>query len=283
MKDMRITPQQKDFYRENGYLVVEDILTPSQLALWRRVIDTAVEERGRNRFHYGSEDHTNVNLEYYDKVFTQRVNLWKTSVAVRALLHACARTVGQMAAELEDVPSVRVWHDQALYKETFANPTSWHLDMPYWSFDSAHALTLWLALDDASVQNGCMYMLPGSHLRVLQTYRETGMFKEIKIGTNMSDLFSEMPELKEVLAARRPVPIPMKAGSCSFHNGMTVHAAGPNMTAARRRAMTIQMMPGGCRFNGKRNVLTDTEYAALRVGDEIDDDVRSPVMYSRER
>ncbi len=44
---------------------------------------------------------------------------------------------------------------------------AWHTDMPYWSFDSLHATSMWLALDDATYENGCMYFLPGTH-RVLE-------------------------------------------------------------------------------------------------------------------
>ncbi len=96
-----------------------------------------MEERGQRRFHYGTEDHTNENEDFYSKVpsnnisacdanrippllsplrkvFQQRVNLWKTSPEAAQLLKAAAPVVGRVAANLEGVPAVRVWHDQAL-------------------------------------------------------------------------------------------------------------------------------------------------------------------------
>ena len=68
-----------------------------------------------------------------------------------------------MPTELAGVGGVRIWHDQALVKGPYANPTAFHLDVPYWSFTSADAITIWVALDDATLENGCLYYVPGSH------------------------------------------------------------------------------------------------------------------------
>ena len=57
----------------------------------------------------------------------------------------------------------RIWHDQALFNPPYGNPTGWHLDDPYWSFSSRDAISVWVALDDATRDNGCLYYLPGSH------------------------------------------------------------------------------------------------------------------------
>ena len=67
-----------------------------------------------------------------------------------------------MVAQLADWNGTRIWHDQALIKRPWANPTSWHLDTPFWSFSDKRALSIWIALDDATYQNGCLYFIPGS-------------------------------------------------------------------------------------------------------------------------
>ena len=72
--------------------------------------------------------------EFYDKVFDQLVNLWQTDQAMGELI--LDPRIGRMAAELAGVDGVRVWHDQALIKRPYANPTAFHLDVPYWSFTS---------------------------------------------------------------------------------------------------------------------------------------------------
>ena len=70
--------------------------------------------------------------------------------------------LGRFAATLADIEGIRIWHDQALIKEPLANPTSFHRDVPYWSFDSHEAISLWVALDDATLENGCLYIMPGT-------------------------------------------------------------------------------------------------------------------------
>ena len=179
--------------------------------------------------------------------------------------------LGKLAATLAGVDGVRIWHDQALIKQPWANPTGWHLDNPYWSWHSPNAISLWVALDDVTLQNGCLYFLPGTH--------KTASYKNSSIGENISDIFKIYPEWAKLNA----IPAPMKAGSCSFHNGLTAHGAGPNMTPGWRRAMTCGYMPDGSTFNGQQNILTDEQMANLQVGDVLDDDTNHPLLYHREK
>jgi len=72
----------------------------------------------------------------------------------------------------------------------------------------------------------------------------------------------------------------MKAGSCSFHNGMTIHGAGANMTNRARRAMTCAFMPDGAVFNGQQNILTDEQVSRLTVGGRLADDEQNPLVHS---
>jgi len=68
-----------------------------------------------------------------------------------------------MLCTLAKIDGIRVWHDQALIKGPFGNPTAWHIDNPYWSFFSKASLSIWIALDDATPENGCLYFMPKSH------------------------------------------------------------------------------------------------------------------------
>jgi len=115
-------------FRENGYHIVPNLLSPSQLEQWRTIIFSAVQDRADKKYKFSTvseEDHTNTDLDYYDSVFTQRVNLWQTHNSVKELLLESGSVIGKIAAELEGIDCVRIWHDQALIKEPFANPTSW--------------------------------------------------------------------------------------------------------------------------------------------------------------
>ena len=274
---MRATPtaEETDFYRSNGFVNVPAFLGHEELGEWRETVDRAVAERGSRRFSFSADNPSQAlsgpareEQEYYDQVFTQRVNLWQTDKAFARLLFQDA--LGSFAGRLAGVDGLRVWHDQALIKEAYANPTAFHLDVPYWSFTSADAITIWVALDDATLENGCLYYVPGSH--------KAEKFDNVEIGKSIGALFDVYPEWREVPA----VACPIAAGGALFHNGLTFHGAGANMTPGRRRAITCAYMPDGATFNGRPNVLPAAYLATLSVGDVLDYEEQNPLVYRRD-
>ncbi|MBA2479748.1 MAG: phytanoyl-CoA dioxygenase family protein [Planctomycetes bacterium] len=256
-----VTSTHIDDYRQNGFVLVENLLDAGEIAELSAAVASGVEAMG-NRKIVGGHDWKEGD-SFYDNVFVQRINLWKNDAVVKRYM--LGAEIGGIASSLAGV-DLRVWHDQTLQKKPWANPTAWHLDTPYWSFDSRDAISIWIALDDVTLQNGCMYYLPGSH-------RLVG-FDNVDIGPNMGDLFRLYPQLKDI----EPIAIPMRAGSCAFHNGLTAHAAGPNMTPRWRRAMTCAYMPDGSTFNGKGNILTAEQIARLTIGDVLVDEAQNPLV-----
>jgi phytanoyl-CoA hydroxylase len=93
----------------------------------------------------------------------------------------------------------------------------------------------------------------------------------------MGAIFDFYPEFKNT----RSVPAVMKAGSCSFHCGLTIHGAHANMTPGYRRAMTCAYMPDGNVFNGIQNILSDEQVAKLKPGDPMNNDQQNPLLYHR--
>lgn len=262
-----VTQVEIDSYQENGFVVIEDFLTAEELEVWRKAVDDAIENRGRQRI-LGKEERIKDD-DYYDNVFVQRVNLWQDNEQIRKLM--LDPRLGKLATDLAGVEGIRIWHDQALIKRPWANPTGWHLDNPYWSFHSRDAISIWVALDDATLHNGCLYFLPGTHK--LATYDNVG------IGQNIGDLFKVYP----AWSTRQSAAAPMKAGSCSFHNALVAHGAGANMTPGFRRAMTCAYMPDGSTFNGQRNILRPEQIEKLSIGDVLDDDNQVPLIYHRSK
>lgn len=266
-----IDQSQIDFYQENGFVVIEDFLSTGELELWREAVTEAINDRGGQKIpgkagKIGEDDGINKDSEYLSKVFDQLINLWQTNEKVKALMFN--PQIGEMAAKLAGVDGIRIWHDQALFKRPWANPTSWHLDTPFWSFSDRRALSIWVALDDATLENGCLFFIPGSH--------QVTSFENPGIGRNMEMIFNFYPGLKQSAS----VAAPMKAGSCSFHNGLTIHGANANMTPGLRRAMTCAYMPDGATFNGIQNILSDEQFNKLTIGDTIDDEQQTPLIYS---
>ncbi|GAB3263375.1 phytanoyl-CoA dioxygenase family protein [Larkinella harenae] len=268
----QLTDEQIRDYQTNGFILIENFLDAEELEHWRTVVMQAVRERAGQKMPgkavmVGDDDGINEDTEFFGKVFDQLLNLWQTNEDVRELM--LDPRIGEMAANLAGVDGIRIWHDQALFKRPWANPTAWHLDTPFWSFSDRRALSIWVALDDATLENGCLYFIPGSF--------QTTTFKNAGIGKNMDGIFTLYPEL----ASTQSVAVPMKAGSCSFHNGLTIHGAGANMTSGYRRAMTCAYMPDGNTFNGQANILPEPYLSALRVGNTLNNDEQNPLIYRR--
>ncbi len=251
-------------YRENGFVVLHDFLTPEELEDWRRCMDEAVQQREDRKL---ADGRMRAADSYYDNVFIQRINLWNDHEGMKRLMFD--PRLGKLAAELAGVDGIRIWHDQALIKQPWGNPTGWHLDNPYWSFSSRDAISIWVALDDATLENGCLYFLPGTH--------KSATWDNAPIGQNIGDLFRTYTDW----ASLPSVAAPMKAGDCSFHNGLLAHGAGANMTPGWRRAMTCAYMPDGSTFNGKQNILTEEQMARYQIGDVLEDDAINPLIYHK--
>lgn len=267
-----LNKEQIEYYQSNGFVVIEDFLSADELEHWRAAVTVAVKERNGQKMpgkpgKTGEEDGINEDAAYFGKVFDQLLNLWQTNNEVKEIM--LDPRIGQMAAQLAGAEGIRIWHDQALFKRPWANPTAWHLDTPFWSFSDRRALSIWVALDDATLENGCLYFIPGS-------YRETSL-ETRGIGKNMDDIFQVYPKFAAVKSASAP----MKAGSCSFHNGLTIHGAGANMTNGYRRAMTCAYMPDGNQFNGTPNVLPEPYLSSLKEGDLLNNEAQNPLIYHK--
>lgn len=313
-----LTQQQIDSYREQGFLAIEGFYDSDEIALWDKVVEEAVNRRlealdqlrhtrdlkqtllswlrlpmrallGRNGIHtlrqaaravlgsrlvpqgfYGILNTNQGDREsYYARVYIQCMRLVAENEALRRLV--VDPRLGRVAGTLAGVDGVRLYHDQALYKPQYAHPTAWHLDNPYWSFFSRHAMTMWVAIGDASLANGCMWYLPGSH--------RTATLKNVPIGDDFAGLFKLYPEWMRI----EPIPVPCRAGSVVFHNGLIAHAAGVNMTNRPRRAFAVAFMPDGSRFNGIKDVLDDGYFKSLQTGDLLNDERFHPLIWHRNR
>lgn len=264
--------EQIERYRERGFLRLDRFLAADELTELTDAVTGGVAEMGGAKLAGVDPSATPIRDDpgtWYDRVFLQRVNLWRISAVVRRFVMAPA--LGRMLCDLEGIDGIRVWHDQTLQKRPWANPTTWHADGPNWSFHSRHAVTIWIALDRATIPNGCLWFIPGSH-RVTR-------FHQFPITENMDRVFDDYPEL----ASREAEAVELAPGSAAVFNGMLVHGAGPNMTSGWRRAMTCAYMPDGTTYNGQRNILTDEQVARLRPGSPLDDDAQNPVVWSRTR
>lgn len=250
--DYPLDQDQIDKYRRDGFIVLPDIVTGAALETLRAAVEAAVAaETGARQSDQGK------TLGAYEKIFNQKVNIWRRHAAVAEF--TLSKALGSIAARLEGVP-MRIWHDQALFKEPGLgdNKTPWHQDAVYWPHqDRWRQTTIWLALREANAQNGCMSFLPGTHA--------LGPLEPIDLA-NPADIFGLSPHLRD----KKPVICPLAAGSATFHNGLTWHFAGPNKSNATREAYAVIFMPDGTSFDGKKHIVT--EDLNLSVGDRLTQD-----------
>lgn len=122
----QITREQTAEYQKNGYIVIEDFLNAKELEHWRTVTEDAVKQRLTERNGLTNQD----SPGYYSQVFIQAVRLADTHVGMARLMFD--ERLGYAAGTLAGVNGIRIWHDQALFKQPYGNPTAWHLDDPNW-------------------------------------------------------------------------------------------------------------------------------------------------------
>jgi phytanoyl-CoA hydroxylase len=259
-----LSEQQVQDYQNNGFVAHRNLLSKNEVAELKAAVLEAVSDIGEDKVAGGGAKLEEDPESFYAKVFTQKLNLWRINEKVRKFM--LSSEIGVMLSKLSKGEKFRVWHDQALIKEPYGNPTAWHLDNPYWSFHSKSSVSIWIALEPATFQNGCMSFMPGSQNMVNTTNSE--------ISPDLQGLVNLYPELRTI----DPVGVPMEPGDCSFHNGLTAHGAGANMTRDRRIAMACAYMPVGSTFNGQQNVLPDEYVQSLKVGDTLCNDDWNPLV-----
>ena len=259
----KLSDKQIGFYRENGFLVIDDFLTDQELEAWRDALDEAVLQQVDQ-----NETHNQNRHNYYQNVFIQCVNLWKTNEKIRNL--TLDPQLGKLGTDLAGTTGMCLFHDHALIKQPWANPTNFHIDNPSDPYHTRQSIMFWVTLDDATLQNGCLYFLPGTHKT--SRFDRSGTLGREGVGL----IFDEYPEWVEI----EPYTAEMKAGSCAFINGMVAHAAGPNMTPHPRRAFAMLLMPERATFNGQQSVLPDELFKRLKVGDVLEDDAEHlPLLF----
>ncbi len=266
----QVSPEQVQQYRTKGFIVIEDFLSRSELEHWREVTMDAM--RLRLSLDAGENNTAILNNQmnpdtFYAQVFTQCLRLADIHPGMAELIFD--ERLGRLAGTLAQVDGIRIWHDQALFKLPYGNHTAFHFDNPFWSFYHRDAISIWVALDDATQANGCLWYLPGTHLEA--------SFNAVGIGENLGDIFKAYPQWKKIEA----LPASCRAGSVVLHNGLIAHGAGVNMTAHPRRAMTCAYMPDGSTFNGQQNVLPDDYFKTLKVGDLLNDNRINRLIWHR--
>jgi ectoine hydroxylase-related dioxygenase (phytanoyl-CoA dioxygenase family) len=215
--------------RSQGFLLGGRILDDAQVETLRQELERVVRDQKRTDLpqpvlirNLGKSDQSPV---------WQIVNIWEASQPFRDL--AFHPTITEEVAQLTQARQLRVWHDQIQHKPAaIGGVNMWHQDSPYWRIlaPKTSQMTAWIALDDADESNGCMSMVPGSHLW----------------GTQIDFLhslknFDEMPpRLGEHELRAKLCPVPK--GHVHYHHSLAWHGSNANTSGRPRRAIAIHYM-----------------------------------------
>jgi ectoine hydroxylase-related dioxygenase (phytanoyl-CoA dioxygenase family) len=216
-----VTPAQVKYFSENGFIKIKNIFEPAVIDYMNIVISKEVDRLNNQQIPLEERD-------TYGKAFLQIMNLWTHTSAVKDIVFS--KKIAQIATGLMQTAGVRLYHDQALFKEPKGGHTPWHADQYYWPLDTENTVTAWIPLQATPLNYGPLEFSAGSNKLT------AGRDKQI---SDESQAFLEA-ELKR--NAFNHVVEPFDVGEISFHRGWLYHRAGPNVSGNMRKVMTMIYM-----------------------------------------
>lgn len=256
-----LTADQIAQYQRDGYIKLKDVLSVAVLAEYGAAIGQMVQALNQQTQPL-SERST------YGKAFLQVPNLWEHSEKVKAF--AFAPRLARIATELMGVTGVRMYHDQALFKESGGGFTPWHADQFYWPLSNEHTVTAWIPLQAVPVEMGPLSFCIGSQRLIAHRNLSISDESEAQIGRTLKDYPKDES--------------PFDLGEVSFHAGWLFHRAGPNHTDQMRGVMTIIYMDEQMKVAPPQNPNQQRDWdrwlPGARLGEIIDTPL-NPVLYSR--
>jgi ectoine hydroxylase-related dioxygenase (phytanoyl-CoA dioxygenase family) len=250
-------------YRSNGHTVVRNLATQHEIDEYSPAIAEAT-------YRLRSDDRPLAERDTYGKAFIQSMNLWTIDERVQRFVFA--RRFARVAAELMGVKGVRLYHDQALFKEPGGGLTPWHQDQVYWPLDTDKTITMWMPLVDVPTEVGSVVFVSGSH--------NFGDLGGAEIGDNSQAHFDDLIA-RRGFAAKSYAP--MRAGDATFHSGWTLHGAPANETNTMRRVMTIIYFADDTRVGALDNPMRQNDaqqWLGSRTTGQLADGPLNPLLWS---
>ncbi|WP_339756079.1 phytanoyl-CoA dioxygenase family protein [Algoriphagus aquimarinus] len=227
-----ISPEAKAFYQENNYIKLKQVLSPEEVAHFNEVISAEVQRKN-------TQERPMEERDTYSKAFLQIFNLWTESEEVKKLV--MSQRLAQIASDLMGCEHVRIYHDQALFKEAGGGITPWHADQYYWPIDTNNTITAWIPLQATPLEMGPLEFSAKSQQIVFGRDLQIGDDSEVQIKQNL-----RVNNFEHVIEA-------FDLGEVSFHSGWVFHRAGANQTDQMRKVMTIIYMDAEAKLMNPKN------------------------------
>jgi phytanoyl-CoA hydroxylase len=228
-----------DFFRQNGYLLVENLLSEKEVEEYRNIYEDFLSNKidtGNYRADLAGQPEDPDKKPGVERITQIMVPSRLMPRLLNKPLHQKTLAVAQILLGND----LELDFDMLIDKAPFTNaPTPWHQDCAYWiTMPDTRAVSCWVALDDAIKENGCMWYIPKSHLLPIRPH--------VPSSKGGGALMCEASE-DEAIA------LEIKPGSCVFHHGATLHYSRGNSTEKRRRAFITNFRPGSMiRFERKQ-------------------------------
>lgn len=259
-----LTDAQLAQFNEQGFIKLKEVFSLELLEYYGNTITNFVVE---------NNDLSNVPMEdrdTYQKAFIQVMNLWAKNEVIREFVFS--KRLARIATELLSVSGVRLYHDQALYKEPSGGITPWHADQQYWPLASDRTVTAWIPLHKVPREMGPLSFSAGSQNMAFGRDLEISDDSEKEIATALEE--SDFPHIEE----------PFDLGEVSFHLGWNYHKAGPNTTTDPRRIMTVIYMDEQMKLKSPENDNQQLDWETwcpdANIGEQIETPL-NPVLYSK--
>jgi len=256
-----LKPEQIQKFRRDGFIKLKDVFSFEELEHYRHEITRMVKELSAN----------NVPLEQrntYGKAFLQVSNLWEQSRLVEEFVRG--KRLARIATELLGTKGVRLYHDQALYKEAGGGYTPWHVDQFYWPLSNENTVTAWVPLHAVPLENGPLSFAIGS--------QRISFGRDLEISDESEKKINEHLKVSDFPVNETAYDL----GEVSFHYGFNFHRAGPNKLPYPREVMTIIYMDSEMKLAQPRNKAQQNDWnrwmPGARVG-EVIDTALNPLLY----
>jgi ectoine hydroxylase-related dioxygenase (phytanoyl-CoA dioxygenase family) len=258
-----LSQDQIDFYVKYQYIKLKQVFDVDTLQFFNEHISAQVDKM--NQVTTALEDRTT-----YGKAFLQLFNLWTENELVKSLVFS--KRIAKIAADLMQVDGVRLYHDQALFKEAGGGITPWHADQYYWPLSSDKTVTAWIPLQATPLEMGPLEFSAGSHAIVEG--------RELEIG----DQSEEVLQKKLRVTDFQHIIEPFDVGEVSFHSGWVFHRAGANRTNEMRKVMTIIYMDRDMVLKNPDNINQQNDWETWCPGAKIGEIINTPlnpILYSK--
>ncbi|HET8854411.1 MAG TPA: phytanoyl-CoA dioxygenase family protein [Salinimicrobium sp.] len=251
-----VSEQQKEFYKRNKFIKLKQVFNEEILRYYEKEITAEV-----NRIN--SQPVPLEERDTYGKAFLQIFNLWLENNEIKDFV--LSKRLGGIAADLMEVDRVRIYHDQALFKEGGGGITPWHADQYYWPLDTSKTITAWIPLQETPLEMGPLEFAAGSDK--IEEGRDLNISddSERRIEKNL-----RINNFKHVIEA-------FDLGEVSFHSGWVFHRAGANKTDRTRKVMTVIFMDAETRLMAPKNENQKLDWERWCPGAKVGRVIDSPL------